>query len=113
MKKLDVILGMLTCTTANSQAVSPTDSMEAQIDQQIQQRPSNQRVLVLPSEKPNEIKFGNITYSGITIQLAKPDNPLHLINPAAPPQYGSPEDNVTRDPINGKISGLKIFSVNF
>jgi len=61
----------------------------------------------------NEIVSGNITYSGIAVEAVKVDNPLQLLNPAAPPEYGSPEDNVVLDPINGKVSGLNIFSIQF
>jgi hypothetical protein len=47
------------------------------------------------------------------VLLSKTGNPLQLINPAAPPAYGSPEDNVARDPITGEISGLSLFSISF
>ena len=64
-------------------------------------------------ERPNEIIRDNVSYSGIAVQLVKTDNPVQLINPAAPARYGSPEDNTLRNPIDGKVLGLKIFSVRF
>jgi hypothetical protein len=70
--------------------------------------------LELPSApKPNEIVKGNITFSGSAVEVVKTKRPLQLLNPLAPPQYGSPEDNVARDPINGKVRGLKIFAIKF
>jgi len=63
--------------------------------------------------KPNEIVAGHVTYSGVAVQLAKTDNPLQLVNPLAPPKYGSPEQNVMRDSFTGRILGLKIFSIGF
>jgi hypothetical protein len=54
-----------------------------------------------------------ISYSGILGQLKKTDNSLELINLAGAADYGSPEENVERDPITGSISGLKLFSVSF
>ncbi len=63
--------------------------------------------------KPNEIIGSKVSYSGIAVQLVKTDNPVQLINPAAPARYGSPEDNTLRDPIEGKVIGLKIFSIKF
>lgn len=63
--------------------------------------------------KPNEVVKGNVTFSGSAVEIVKTKRPLQLLNPVAPPQYGSPEDNVARDPINGKATGLKIFAIKF
>ena len=63
--------------------------------------------------KPNEIQSGGITYSGILVEAAKTRHPLQLLNPAAPPEYGSPEDNVTRGPIKHRVIGLKFFEIRF
>lgn len=51
--------------------------------------------------------------SGIAVAVVQADNKLQLLNPAAPPEYGSPEDAVVRDPISGKVSGLKILAIEF
>jgi opacity protein-like surface antigen len=66
-----------------------------------------------PTPKPNEIVKGNVTFSGSAVEVVKTKRPLQLLNPLAPPQYGSPEDNVARDPANGKVTGLKIFAIKF
>ncbi len=63
--------------------------------------------------KLNEAYFGHLTFSGIGIELVKAGNPLQLINPAAPAAYGYADDNVVRDPITGRASGLKVFSLQF
>ncbi len=63
--------------------------------------------------KPNEIVSGKVTYSGIGVELVKTGRPLQLINPLAPPQYGSPEDNVMRDGISKRVIGWKLFSIRF
>ena len=65
--------------------------------------------------RPNEIKVGQLTLAGVGVLLAKADthNPLQLLNPFAPERYGSPEDSVFRSPVNGKISGIKIFEIRF
>jgi len=62
---------------------------------------------------PNETAHGHLKVDGILVQLVKTDNPLQLINPAAPERYGSAEDNVVRDPASGKVSGLKFFELRF
>lgn len=64
-------------------------------------------------EKPNEILKERVGYSGVAVQLVKTDNPVQLINPAAPAKYGSPEDNTLRNPIDNKVLGLKIFAIKF
>jgi len=66
-----------------------------------------------PTARPNEIVNGKVTLSGSAVEVVKTKRPLQLLNPLAPPQYGSPEDNVARDPINGKVTGLKIFAIKF
>ena len=67
----------------------------------------------LSQKAPNQSRFGTFTTEGIAIQVAKTPNPLQLINPAAPANYGWPEANVVRDPIDKRVSGLKIFSLRF
>ena len=39
------------------------------------------------------------------------DNPLQLVNPFAPPEYGSGYDNVVRDPIDGQGTGISALSI--
>ena len=74
---------------------------------QLEMQPSIQE------EKPNEITTLHLTYSGIVVEVIKMKNPLELINPGAPDDYGWAENNVVRDPIDRHVSGLKIFSIEF
>jgi len=67
----------------------------------------------LSQKPPNQARSGSFTTEGIAIQVAKTPNPLQLINPAAPADYSWAEANVVRDPINRRVSGLKIFSFRF
>ncbi len=68
---------------------------------------------LLTPVKPNEVFGTRFGFSGVFVQLAKTRNPLQLINPFAPPQYGSGDDNVAWNMINGAPSGLKLFSLSF
>ena len=79
------------------------------------QTESRARKTPLHVEKPapNETAHGHLKMDGILVQLVKTDNPLQLINPAAPERYGSAEDNVVRDPASGKVSGLKFLELRF
>ncbi len=63
--------------------------------------------------KPNEIGLGKLSFSGIAVQLLKAENPLQLLNPAAPAQYGSGMDNLDQFSFSGTGPLLKIFSIAF
>jgi hypothetical protein len=80
----------------------------------LSQTPTQDFLFELPRPaKPNEILKGRITYSGSAVEIVKTKRPWQLLNPHAPPQYGSAEDNVARDPINGRVTGLKVFQIRF
>jgi hypothetical protein len=113
MKALLAAIAFLAVINVRSQAAPAGDSLENQFIQQMMEQPPQQGLLGLQPEKPNEIKLGRLVYSGILVQLTRTDDPLQLFNPAAPAEYGSPEDNIVRDPITGRISGLKLFSISF
>ena len=72
-----------------------------------------QRLTLSPSPTINQIISGGFIYSGIMVQLIRADNPLQLINPAAPARYGYAEQNLSRDLITGRANGLRLFSVRF
>ena len=101
-----------TVTATNSVATNvvssePLESLEAQLDHKFQ------GTLTLDQPKPNEIVKGKVVFSGIAVEAVKKRNPFQLINPAAPAEYGSPEDNLVREPPNGRPFGLKIFAIRF
>ena len=62
--------------------------------------------------RPNEIRLNRVTYSGILVHFAKPENQLQLINPTAPPPYSS-MDNAVLDPNTQRVTGWKLFSISF
>jgi hypothetical protein len=68
--------------------------------------------VVLKEPKANEVTVGQHTYSGIVVQIIKAKNPLQLLNPAAPAEYGSAWDNLEQFTISGN-SALKLFSFSF
>ena len=85
------------------------DSMESQLNARLAKASS----LSLREVRPNEIVKDDVAYSGIAVQMIKTDNLLQLFNPAAPAKYGSAEDNTLRDPITGRASAWKLFSIRF
>lgn len=109
MRKVSIMLCALAILTANAEPPGTEGSLESRSSAGIAQA----SVALSKGAKPNEVVKGKITYSGIAVQLLRTDNPLQLLNPAAPPKYGSAEDNVMRDPISQTVSGWKIFSLQF
>jgi hypothetical protein len=107
MKKLAVLAFVLGALTAYGQNLSADKAFESSGAQRGKPTPR------FGQAKPNEIVRGKVVYSGVAVQLVKTSNPLQLINPAAPPQYGSAEDNVLRDPTTGRAAGLKFLSLRF
>jgi hypothetical protein len=63
--------------------------------------------------KPNEIRTETGVYSGVLPQLAKSENPLQMINPAASKEYGDAKDNTSFDPNTGQAQGIKLFSFSW
>ena len=108
MKKYVILISVLAALSVRAEPPRSEGSLQTTGAQAARKRSS----LTQPA-KPNEIVKDNVSFSGIAVQLVKTDNPLQLVNPLAPARYGSPEDNTLHDPISGKISGLKIFSIRF
>jgi hypothetical protein len=108
MKKLVVLVCVFGALTAYAQTASADRLLESTGAQR-----GKPATGLAGAAKPNEILKGNVAYSGVAVQLLKAPNPLQLFNPAAPPQYGSAQDNLVRDPTTGRAFGLKIFSLRF
>ena len=68
---------------------------------------------VLRQTAPNEIVSGEFSYTGVGVEIAKSHSVLELFNPITPPKGASPEQNLARDPVNGRVQGLKFFAFHF
>jgi hypothetical protein len=113
MKMPLVLLALFAALSVYAQSTPAEDAMESQINRSLRDWPQSRNLFTLQLEKANEIKHDGVTYSGILVEMSKTDNVFELINPAAPAEYGDTEDNTARDPISGKVSGLKFFSIRF
>jgi len=69
--------------------------------------------LTLENPKLNEITHERFSYEGVLVTATRSNLLWELLNPAAPPEYGSFEDTVVLDPITGRVSGVKLFSIRF
>jgi len=108
MTKFPILLTALLAFTANAQSQSSDESLESKAAPRAQNNSP-----IIKDEKPNQVLAGRLTFSGIAVEALKIDNPLQLINPAAPLEYGWAEQNLVRDSIERNVSGLKIFSIEF
>ena len=58
--------------------------------------------------------FGlTVQTDGVIPRAFRTNNPLQLINPLAPPEYGNGWDNVTTDPQTGRANGIVFFGIRF
>jgi len=108
MKELAILVLATGTLAANAQMASADRLLESAGG-----KPGKQTSTLSLTAKKTEIVKGNVAYNGLAVQAVKVGNPLQLVNPVAPPRYGSAEDNVSRDLFTGRASGLKIFSIRF
>ena|SRR5438093_936858 len=103
-----LFLALLAAGAVNAQSPKPSDALETRIT-------GEARAILNNPEPPalNRLMGQRFIYTGILVELTRADNPLQMLNPLAPERYGTPEDNVARDPITGRVTGLKLFSLSF
>lgn len=117
MKMFLALAVLLVGFGAYSQSITGNDATASQIRRGLLDN-RNRSLLSFQTQKANQVSHGNVTYEGLFVQFVKSDKKLQLINPAAPPEYGSGRDNLVRDPSSpglgsGGREGLKLFSVQF
>jgi hypothetical protein len=102
MKKL-VAIGIFVLLASFAMAQSPQQVQKKTFAAKVQKKPR-------PAPSPPPLKRENTT--GVLVRAAQ-GNPLQMLNPKAPPQYGKAEDSVEIDPDTGKWKGIKLLSINF
>jgi len=119
MKSICALLFALSLGTACAQSTSapltnapPLSDIDQWSLTGIIRHPQQTQLLTL-EQKPNELRLGKITLSGIAVEAVKMDNPFQLINPWAPPEYGESQDNATFNLITNQVTGWKLFAIEF
>jgi hypothetical protein len=116
MKPLLMVFVLFAALGAQAQTAPTDTSMESQIRRSLLQG-RNRDLLTVPPERANEIRNGRVSYDGIFVQVVKTDDRWQLINPAAPPEYGSSRQNVIDNPSArpevDQRKGLNFFSIRF
>lgn len=62
---------------------------------------------------PNSVFGTNLKYQGVVPMLWQAPNPLQIINPLAPANYGDGHQNVIVDPSTRQQQGIKLIQVRF
>jgi hypothetical protein len=107
-----------TQTAAAQASYVATNAPPGQVEKVVQVQPvrtptKSPHRLAFKEPKTNEVTLGRHTYSGIGVQIIKAKNPLQLLNPAAPAQYGSAWDNLDQFRVSDSGPMLKLFSFSF
>lgn len=103
------IVSLLSVASAMGQDVLSGVSKDTRVTTPDKEKSSS----LVRKEVPNQIIGKKFKFRGALIQIIKANNPLQLINPFAPAEYGSGYDNVVRHPIDGKATGISALSVEF
>lgn len=103
-----VVMAGLLATEVRAQQATSGETFETEVT-----RRAKDAAVDLQKQKANELTIGNFTYSGILVSALKADNLLQIFNPVTTLDYGSPEDNLVRYPLNGRPFGWKLLSINF
>ena len=66
-------------------------------------------VRAVPTPPPPVEKRGEMT--GAVPRAVRGGNPLQMVNPLAPPRYGTAAQSVLLEPYTGKWNGIKLFEI--
>jgi len=103
-----VVLAGLLAGNVKAQQAASGETFETEVT-----RRAKDAAVELQKQKANELTIGDFTYSGILISALKADNLLQIFNPFTTRDYGSPEDNLVRYPLDARPFGWKLLSINF
>jgi hypothetical protein len=74
------------------------------------QTPATRKNIRRPTPPPPVYKEN---VQGVIPRAARGGNPLQMLNPNAPPKYGTAAQSVILDPDTGKWRGIKLFEILF
>jgi hypothetical protein len=68
-----------------------------------------EKIRAAPTPPPHVTQRGEVT--GAVPRAVRGGNPLQMVNPLAPPKYGSAAQSVLLEPYTGKWNGIKLFEI--
>lgn len=99
--------------TTNAAPAQPVIAPFATIESGPKQA-TNAAVVRLPDlATPKPIPDSGVRYGGLVSQVAQMKQPLQLLNPLAPPEYGDGLQNLSLNPETGRAEGVTFFSIHF
>ena len=102
MKKHLILSALAILAAVSMAAAQSSDSFTTSIDRSLPQKPQPTPTITIPGT------------GGIFQVAIRQGNPLQMVNPMAPPQYGTADEHVTHDPKDpGKPKGIKFFEWTF
>lgn len=117
MKILLILIALAAAFGAKAQSTNAPVAAATQATQatqpSVQRPPAPAPRPVQRPTRPNQALLGKTLVSGVAVQAVKTRNPLQLLNPLAPAEYGQAQENVSWNPANNAPAGLKIFAVSF
>ena len=106
MKRL-VLLGVLMVVAGLAGAQSPSQSPQPR------KKTFTAKTTTKPRPAPSPPPLRKANTEGVLARASRGGNPFQMLNPKAPPVYGTSEDNVFLDPETGKWKGIKLLTINF
>ena len=102
MKKHLILSALAILAAVSMAAAQSSDSFATNIDRSLPQKPQPAPPITIPG-------------TGGVFQVAiRQGNPLQMLNPMAPPQYGTADEHATHDPKDpGKPKGIVLFAWSF
>jgi hypothetical protein len=102
MKKHLILSALAILAAVSMAAAQSSDSFTTSIDRSLPQKPQPTPTITIPGT------------GGIFQVAIRQGKPLQMLNPMAPPQYGTADEHVTHDPKDpGKPKGFKFFEWTF
>jgi hypothetical protein len=108
MKRLFILSVVLAPLLAQTQVNTPDPLSDVELSTY-----TRNYIFGTPEISYDRIFGDRVVYSGLAIQLIRAPNPLHLINPWAPKEYGPSDQNLATDPVTGKPAGIRLFAISF
>ena len=69
--------------------------------------------MIFQTSLPGRIYGINLRYQGLIPMATRVKNPLQLINPLAPREYGDGYENLILDPASKRQEGVKVIEIRF
>src|SRR5262245_36874451 len=106
-------LGCLALGSAQQAGTNTEANADAKQDPPRKASAAAQQSLAFQADMHSRLFSTPVTVDGAIPRAVKAGNPLQMINPFAPMEYGDGYDNVTLDQDRKKATGISLFNLKF